>query len=218
MQVAPGANKLEELLRAFSAAQCSDIRDKIYGLVGLASDAADLVIDYSKTPFDLFADVILLEERDPPEVSRRRRIKFAQFLQGVLAGKVETPTSKHKAFTYDAASGSSDNDTAPKFWDASFPGIAPLERNQLEQLLQHKYYNPFSNVTLISGFYSDGFEWEGHQDIAARRYDEIAKIIESAEFEELHRKETNELHDRRLKDPMETLFGKTRHVMQDFAH
>lgn len=68
--------------------QCSDVRDKVYGLVGLANDAADLVIDYSKTPFDLFVDLFL---HGLKHAIRDNWIGYARFLQRILLGEVKTP-------------------------------------------------------------------------------------------------------------------------------
>jgi hypothetical protein len=51
--------RLTILLEVFEHAQCLGVGDKIYGLVGLVNDAADLVIDYLKLPLDLFLDLAL---------------------------------------------------------------------------------------------------------------------------------------------------------------
>lgn len=80
-----GLCSLRSLLLEFSTSKCSDERDMIYGLVGLANDASSLCIDYTKSAFDVFADVILLEKyKDCNTV-----IAFSQFLQRLLQGKAK---------------------------------------------------------------------------------------------------------------------------------
>ena len=55
--------RLEDLLRIYFDTKCRDVRDKVYGLIGLANDyvdneESDLLIDYATTPVDLFFDVM----------------------------------------------------------------------------------------------------------------------------------------------------------------
>jgi hypothetical protein len=47
-------SNLIELLEPFSSSLCFEVRDKIYGLVGLARDATDFQIDYSRSMYDIF--------------------------------------------------------------------------------------------------------------------------------------------------------------------
>ncbi|KAH7348823.1 heterokaryon incompatibility protein-domain-containing protein, partial [Rhexocercosporidium sp. MPI-PUGE-AT-0058] len=49
---------LRALLHAFSSSKCVDVRDKIYGLVGLAKGGGKLEIDYSYSVSRVFGDVI----------------------------------------------------------------------------------------------------------------------------------------------------------------
>lgn len=53
-------NRLETLLEDFQDAECAEVRDKIYGLLGLASDclAESIEVDYLKSRFELYAEVI----------------------------------------------------------------------------------------------------------------------------------------------------------------
>jgi hypothetical protein len=56
-----GSNKLEHLIESFQNSLCSDPRDKVYGLLGLADDDhqdGQLVADYSKTLFEVYAKVV----------------------------------------------------------------------------------------------------------------------------------------------------------------
>lgn len=197
MRVAPTTNNLEELLRTFSGAQCSDTLDKIYGLVGLASDAGGLVIDYSKTPLDLFVDVMLLQNGNSNENHRKRLINFAQFLQNFLAVNVESPMveSVHSSRNSVAIQGyiagavkdfcplqlrlkaaMSAPDAASSPWQPS-----SYDSEQLEQILQREYYNPFSKVIPIcSNSWCNSKSYREHNP-ATRRYDEIVQIIENLE-------------------------------------
>jgi hypothetical protein len=60
--------------------RCSDIRDKVYGLAGLAADGERWCIDCSKSVFEIFADMLLLQ----PKEESASLIAFARFLQRVL--------------------------------------------------------------------------------------------------------------------------------------
>jgi hypothetical protein len=75
---------LEVLIGAFSASECSELRDKIYGLAGLANDTRDLEINYSKSLFDIFHDVLMLRAQE----SCSSTVAFARFLQHMFEGAV----------------------------------------------------------------------------------------------------------------------------------
>jgi hypothetical protein len=71
---------LKDLLQSFQTSLCSDVRDKVYGLAGLARDGQELPIDYSKSVFEIFADVLLLQRG----AESATLVSFARFLQRVL--------------------------------------------------------------------------------------------------------------------------------------
>lgn len=50
--------KLLDLVEDYRHARCTDQRDKIYGLLGLATDARHFPIDYNKSLFDIWKDVM----------------------------------------------------------------------------------------------------------------------------------------------------------------
>jgi hypothetical protein len=53
-------HRLELLMENFQKAQCSELRDKIFGFLGLAHDCQDdlLTIDYEMPLYDLYANAI----------------------------------------------------------------------------------------------------------------------------------------------------------------
>ncbi|KAJ4111466.1 hypothetical protein NW768_011820 [Fusarium equiseti] len=53
-----GSNTLLQLLVKHQYAECQDRKDKVYGLVGMASDARGFPIDYTKSPFQIWKDVM----------------------------------------------------------------------------------------------------------------------------------------------------------------
>ncbi|KAF5660855.1 het domain-containing protein [Fusarium heterosporum] len=53
-----GSATLLKLLQTNRNAECQDRKDKIYGLVGLASDARNFKIDYNKSLFQIWTDVM----------------------------------------------------------------------------------------------------------------------------------------------------------------
>lgn len=53
-----GSCGLLKLLHEYKDAQCKESRDKVYGLIGLATDARLFPIDYYKSPFEVWKDVM----------------------------------------------------------------------------------------------------------------------------------------------------------------
>ncbi|KAH7019521.1 heterokaryon incompatibility protein-domain-containing protein [Ilyonectria destructans] len=53
-----GSATLLQLLQAHRDALCQDSKDKVYGLVGMASDARGFVIDYKKSVSEIWTDVM----------------------------------------------------------------------------------------------------------------------------------------------------------------
>jgi hypothetical protein len=62
------------------------LRDKIYGLAGLGNDTRDLDIDYSKSFFEIFYDVLMLRAQG----SSSSTVAFACFLQRMSEGVVRS--------------------------------------------------------------------------------------------------------------------------------
>lgn len=54
-----GSHTLKRLLVEHQEAKCSEPRDKVYGLVGLASDAAEFPIDYGKSLYEVWKDTMV---------------------------------------------------------------------------------------------------------------------------------------------------------------
>ncbi|PMD40876.1 HET-domain-containing protein [Hyaloscypha variabilis F] len=79
-----------ELLEAFSSSLCYEVRDKIYGLIGLARDAAKFPIDYSRSLYDIFVDVMWLQDKEDCALL----IACGQFVQWLLKGEVAKSTPK----------------------------------------------------------------------------------------------------------------------------
>lgn len=98
-------NRLELLLERFSKAQCGEVRDKIYGFIGLAHDCHDgsIKIDYSASLYDIFADVVKFQHAAKPlqgpfyrpwstpiHVDRPARlVRFAQLVQRAFNGAID---------------------------------------------------------------------------------------------------------------------------------
>jgi hypothetical protein len=53
------SHTLKRLLEEHREAKCSEPRDKVYGLVGLASDAAQFPMDYSKSLYEVWKDTMV---------------------------------------------------------------------------------------------------------------------------------------------------------------
>ncbi|KAF9772356.1 hypothetical protein IL306_009934 [Fusarium sp. DS 682] len=59
-----GSSTLLQLLQAHKDAECQDRKDKVYGLVGMASDARGFVIDYNKSLYETWVDVMEFMNRN----------------------------------------------------------------------------------------------------------------------------------------------------------
>jgi hypothetical protein len=53
------SHTLKRLLEEHREAKCSEPRDKVYGLIGLTSDAADFPMDYSKSLYEVWNDTMV---------------------------------------------------------------------------------------------------------------------------------------------------------------
>ncbi|KAJ4266056.1 hypothetical protein NW762_004029 [Fusarium torreyae] len=53
-----GSSSLLQLLQDHKEALCQDRKDKVYGLIGLASDAGGLIIDYQRSILEIWTDVM----------------------------------------------------------------------------------------------------------------------------------------------------------------
>ncbi|CZR69320.1 uncharacterized protein PAC_19220 [Phialocephala subalpina] len=72
---------LEGLVRLFSGSVCFDTKDAIYGVFGLSCDATDLTVDYSKSNFEIFSEVIKLQRYNRISHARSSLIEFSRNLQ-----------------------------------------------------------------------------------------------------------------------------------------
>ncbi|PVH76982.1 hypothetical protein DL98DRAFT_277797 [Cadophora sp. DSE1049] len=78
-------NTLESLIESCEKCICSDPKDKVYSLVGLADDCQDneLLVDYSKSLFDVYSDVLdfYIRSRDCEDRPSRHLVRFSHILQ-----------------------------------------------------------------------------------------------------------------------------------------
>ncbi|KAF5250802.1 hypothetical protein FANTH_4074 [Fusarium anthophilum] len=116
-----GSNTLLQLLQDHKEADCQDRKDKVYGLVGMASDARNFSIDYDKSFFQIWTDVMEFMNHhslfDGDIISVGHLVKFLlmgaecdplEQILGPCAQKVEddtiiTNTNHDKAFALQGA-------------------------------------------------------------------------------------------------------------------
>lgn len=82
-----GGNTLRQLLENHTAAQCKNPKDKIYGLVGLASDSRGFPLDYGRSMLDVWSDTIRFMSRNsllPQE--HGPRMDFCAHIRTLLGG------------------------------------------------------------------------------------------------------------------------------------
>jgi hypothetical protein len=92
--------KLHQLLETCQDCQCSDPRDKVYALLGFADDcdAENIVVDYSKSVFGVFEDVVkfLLSPGDE-HLDPRDSIRFIQNLQRIFGARADMDRGMEQA-------------------------------------------------------------------------------------------------------------------------
>jgi len=107
------ANRLEQLLADFQHAQCRETRDKIYGFLGLAHDCPpELRADYSKSTFDIYAEVLdtFCRPRNLPNGQKNtvdrlmRVVGYSQLVQRLLAPEVPHGPSSDSSKVYQSQS------------------------------------------------------------------------------------------------------------------
>lgn len=151
-----GLCSLRELLYEFSNSKCFDVRDTIYGLAGLANDASDLPIDYRKSAFDVFTDVIKLEVYENCETL----VAFSQFLQRLLRGQVlrSVPGYESILITSSATALGYDTGTVAEFgpyYDCR-GGSLRLNPINLELRTFLAQYDEKSYISIVDGLFFAG--------------------------------------------------------------
>jgi hypothetical protein len=122
------SHRLQGLLEDCERSVCWDPRDKVYGLLGLASNLGDEIIkiDYSRSLFEVYGDTIKFvysTDHCKQEVPAARLCRFSQLLQRSLGGPLETNRTQNVR--------ASDPDTESIFQVTGFVdgSIVPLEDN-----------------------------------------------------------------------------------------
>ena len=157
------SNRLETLLEDFQYAECKEVRDKVYGFLGLAHDCNDesILPDYTKPLFKLHEEVIkhfchrrLLPDGSSSKLDRAMRVvRFSQLVQRLL----------------------------------EYPGPAPLTAEQRNSPdIIHVRGNIGSEVDFLGPFYNEiisshaaNKKWRGAIDT----YCKLPKIVENVRKE-----------------------------------
>jgi hypothetical protein len=105
---------LRNLLEDHQEAECKDIRDKVYALVGLSVDASDrLPLDYRKSLWEIYVDFLLLYNRDRELMDLNKLLRTTigspdrlttQVLQGEEASIASLQPIEQKAFRIELPS------------------------------------------------------------------------------------------------------------------
>lgn len=81
-----GGHKLQNLLISHRQALCKEPRDKVYGLIGLATDCyAGFPMDYRKSLYEVWKDTVLFKNSDP-EVHQGDILQFGKLVRDSLGG------------------------------------------------------------------------------------------------------------------------------------
>ncbi|THV46282.1 hypothetical protein BGAL_0398g00040 [Botrytis galanthina] len=81
-----GAHKLQNLMANHRHALCKEPRDKVYGLVGLATDCyAGFPMDYRKTLYEVWKDTVIFRNSDL-RIDQSDILKFGKLVRDSLGG------------------------------------------------------------------------------------------------------------------------------------
>ncbi|KAF7934970.1 uncharacterized protein EAE98_003015 [Botrytis deweyae] len=81
-----GAHKLQNLMANHRQALCKEPRDKVYGLVGLATDCyAGFPMDYRKSLYEVWKDTVIFRNSDT-RVDQSDILKFGKLVRDSLGG------------------------------------------------------------------------------------------------------------------------------------
>jgi hypothetical protein len=95
-------NSLKDWLYICKHSNCTDLRDRVYALLGLVSDGQnnDLVADYSKSVVQVFTDVLKMYSQQG--LSGANLITFSQFLHEELETTSQNPNPSSITATEDS--------------------------------------------------------------------------------------------------------------------
>jgi hypothetical protein len=85
---------LRVLVRSYTSHESTDVRDKVYSLLGIADDASGIIVDYKKSAKDVLLDVLAHESRRPTlfgsQITQRKGelMRLRLTLQKILKVKV----------------------------------------------------------------------------------------------------------------------------------
>jgi Heterokaryon incompatibility protein (HET) len=131
---------LQGLLETFRDSRCSDLRDKVFALLGLANDCqhGEILPDYSKSVIELYVEVIYHCNITITEYSTRRFISFSKMLfdslglqsidQNVIEKALESGSSAMRPLLQVMFYGSRCiQETSPSFEDQSLNSALKVE-------------------------------------------------------------------------------------------
>ncbi|KAI9640035.1 hypothetical protein NHQ30_011597 [Ciborinia camelliae] len=111
-----GGHKLQNLLANHRQALCKEPRDKVYGLIGLATDCyAGFPMDYRKTLYEVWKDTVLFKNSDT-HAHQGDILKFGKLVRDSLGGPGITTMKEisEDAFLKMPQNGPHNRDWSPK--------------------------------------------------------------------------------------------------------
>ncbi|KLU92135.1 hypothetical protein MAPG_11082 [Magnaporthiopsis poae ATCC 64411] len=90
----PGSRALKQLLKDHQKADCSEPRDKVYGLLGLASDAARFPVDYKKSLMTIWEDTMVFLNAHGLIGESLEIIQTGQLVKHLLASGAPSPLAQ----------------------------------------------------------------------------------------------------------------------------
>ncbi len=89
-----GSHTLKRLLEEHRDAQCFEPRDKVYGLVGLAIDATDFLMDYTKSLYEVWKDTMEFMNRRNLFTDEAQIVPTGALIKSLLMANKPDPLSQ----------------------------------------------------------------------------------------------------------------------------
>jgi hypothetical protein len=89
-----GSHTLKRLLEEHKDAQCFEPRDKVYGLVGLATDAAGFPMDYTKSLYEVWKDTMEFMNSEKLFTDKSQIVPTGRLVKSLLMANNADPLSQ----------------------------------------------------------------------------------------------------------------------------
>ncbi|KAL1893339.1 hypothetical protein Sste5346_006517 [Sporothrix stenoceras] len=182
-----GSHKLIDLLKNHIEAKCTDRHDKIYGLLGMATDGAGFPIDYAKSMHELWTDtMVFLNEKKLLSV-----LDSFVYIGGLVKHLLQVEGDQLQ--TAATASTKQAGNTYPEQLDTShLIDVMPEKRHVLDRLSRSPVLHPrayYMHATVLGSVLRVGPTTEcivGEPDVLSTWKSAIGDLYDPEELDDAH--------------------------------